>query len=397
MRKHNGSEQAPVEKILHGADGERWFGDGSPVWTQGRKDRPAKTLRQARLQRRQLVKALRRHGKGDEAALRLADKMAACRPGRRCLSSACPECMRATQRLFVATSDNLIARSNIDVKAVSVIFRGAGIVDGDLALVPDLFGRISTRLREALRKAGVGQAFGGFDISANEHKDGRFASHYRPHAWIMVPASQFARGEKVFRGFFPPSKTIRRPVFAKSFDGDLRGLAYAIKTDFVRRISLPRQPVPDGSVSRRNTRDRLLLGRQRVEMALALDRAGLGARIFLHGLRMVKTPDGARILRSEATKRPTSERQETRTTSPRVNGKQTTTRTPPRPSAPTNLPQERKPAGAQRSTGRPERRATGKDGNAPPKSVPRATDKAKVNVAEQTRREWREETGSEEG
>ena len=134
MRKHNGSEQAPVEKILHGADGERWFGDGSPVWTQGRKDRPAKTLRQARLQRRQLVKALRRHGKGDEAALRLADKIAACRPGRRCLSGACPECMRATQRLFVATSDRADCPIKLDVIAVSVIFSGAGIAEGDLAL-----------------------------------------------------------------------------------------------------------------------------------------------------------------------------------------------------------------------------------------------------------------------
>lgn len=241
------------------------------------------------------------------------------------------------------------------------------------------------------------QAIGGFDVSANEHAEQCFAPHYRPHAWIIVPVSQIARGEKAFRECFPASRTVRRPVRLQKFDGDLRGLAYAVKTDFVRRISLSRQTLADGSVTRRNTRDRPLLGRQRVEMALALDRAGLGARIFLHGLRMVKTPDGARILRSEATKRPTSERQETRTTSPRVNGKQTTTRTPPRPSAPTNLPQERKPAGAQRSTGRPERRATGKDGNAPPKSVPRATDKAKVNVAQQTRREWREETDPEEG
>ena len=104
-----------------------------------------------------------------------------------------------------------------------------------------------------------------------------------------MPASQFARGERSF-AIFSPSKTVRAgPVFAKSFDGDLRGLAYAVKTGFVRRISLPRQPLADGSVTRRNTRDRPLLGRQRVELALALDRVGLGARIFLHGLRIVKT------------------------------------------------------------------------------------------------------------
>jgi hypothetical protein len=352
MRNHAGSEQTPVEEIFRRADGERWFGDGPPLWTQGRKDRPAMTRRQACLQRRQLVKALRRHGKGNNAALRLAERIAACRPGRRCLSGACPECTRATQRLFVATSDRLITRSEISTIAVSVVFRGAGIAEGKLAQTGDPFSLVSQKLRAALRKAGVRQAIGGFDVSANEHADQRFASHYRPHAWIMVPASQFARGEKVFRGFFPPSKTIRRPVFAKSFDGDLRGLAYAIKTDFVRRISLPRQPLPDGSVTRRNTRDRPLLGRQRVEIAVARDRAGLGARIFLHGLGIVKTPDGARIVGTGATKRPTSERQETRPPSKRGGGRPTTTRTPARPSAPPNLPREHKPGGARRSTSR---------------------------------------------
>jgi hypothetical protein len=306
--------------------------------------------------------------------------------------------MRAAQRFSVATNADLLARSGVSTVAVSVVFSGAGIADGDLARWPNLFGRISRRLREALRKAGVRQAVGGFDISANEHAEQRFVPHYRPHAWIIVPASQMARGDKVFREFFPTSRTVRRPVRLQKFDGDLRGLAYAVKTDFVRRISLSRQTLADGSVMRRNTRDRPLLGRQRVEIALALDRVGLGARIFLHGLGIVKTPDGARIVGTGATKRPTSERQETRPPSKRGGGRPTTTRTPARPSAPTNPPQEREPAGAQRSTSRPERRATGKDGNAPPKSVPRATDKAKVNVAQQTRpREWREETGSEEG
>jgi hypothetical protein len=374
MRKHSGSEQTPVEEIFRGADGERWFGDGPPLWTQGRKDRPAMTRRQARLQRHKLAKALRRHGKGNEAALRLAEKIAACRPGGRCLSGTCPECTRATQRLFVATSASLIARSSVSTVAISVVLWDARVADGRLEFEPDLFGRLSRRLRAALGKAGVRQAIGGFDISANEHADQRFAPHFRPHAWIIVPASQFANASKAFREFFPPSKTIRRPVFAKSFDGDLRGLAYAIKTDFVRRISLPRQPLPDGSVSRRNTRDRLLLGRQRVELALALDRVGLGARIFLQGLRMVKTPDGARILRSEATKRPTSERQETRVPSPRVDGRLTTTRAALRPGAPPSLPKEPTPAGARRSTSEPTRRPIGKgDDPRPNQSTERRT------------------------
>jgi hypothetical protein len=383
MHKHNRSEQAPVEEILHGADGERWFGDGPPLWTQGRHDRPAKSRQQARLQRRQVVKVLRRHGKGDEVALRLADKIAACRPGRRCVSGACPECMRATQRLFVATSDNLIARSNVGVTAISVVFRGAGIAAGDLALAPDLFGRISRRLREALRKAGVRQGIGGFDISANEHQDLRFVPHYRPHAWIIVPASQMARGDKVFREFFPTSRTVRRPVRMQEFDGDLRGLAYAVKTDFVRRISLPRQTQADGSVTRRNTRGCPLLARQRVELAVALDRIGLGARIFLHALRVVRTRDGARIVGTGATKRPNDKKR-----APHQKG-----------AAEGRQPRARhrdqaRPLTCPKNVSRPEHSGARADPNGeqpektvtrPPKSVPRATDKAKVNVAQQTR------------
>lgn len=134
MRKNYGSEQPPVEEILHGAGGERWFGDGPPQWTQGRSNRPAKTSQQARLNRLQSVKALRRHGRGNEAALRLAEKIAACRPGRRCLSGACPECARATQRCSVATNVDLLARSGVGTVAVSVVFSGAGIVEDDLEI-----------------------------------------------------------------------------------------------------------------------------------------------------------------------------------------------------------------------------------------------------------------------
>ncbi len=38
------------------------------------------------------------------------------------------------------------------------------------------------RLHRALRAAGIRQAIGGFDISANEHANGEFASHWRPQA-----------------------------------------------------------------------------------------------------------------------------------------------------------------------------------------------------------------------
>ena len=67
-----------------------------------------------------------------------------------------------------------------------------------------------------------------------KHDAGRFAPHYRPHAYLFVPASQFERGEAVFREFFPVSEAVRRPVLAKAFKGYRGGLAYALKTEFQR-------------------------------------------------------------------------------------------------------------------------------------------------------------------
>lgn len=293
----DGSDTLAIRNCLADPDAERWYGDGPPHWRQGRGNRPAMTSDEARAQRGRDVKMLRRHGKGDPQALDLADDIAACRPGRRCGRAGCTECKRATQRLFVDASDHLLRRSSINVLAVSVVLRGAGAFEGDLALEPDVFGRLSRQIARALRAAGIRQALGGFDVSANEHDAGRFDPHYRPHAYLFVPASQFARGEAVFREFFPVSEAVRRPVEVNDFDGYRGGLAYALKTEFQRRVTLPRVTLPGGEVKRRNTRDRPLRACQKLELALALDRVGLGARIFLHGLRMVWTDGGIRFVR----------------------------------------------------------------------------------------------------
>ena len=123
-----------VPRILNGPTGRRWFGDGAPKWSQGRagnQPRPAGGGR-----RTPQLKVLRRHGKGNKEALLLAEKIAACRPGGRCLSGACPECMRATQRFFVATNADLLARSSVSTVAVSVILRNARVADGELGISP---------------------------------------------------------------------------------------------------------------------------------------------------------------------------------------------------------------------------------------------------------------------
>ena len=290
------AERPAIEQIL--LCSERWFRDGEPRWTEGRLNRPAMTAKEAEVRRRQTVKLLRRHGKSDPAAMKLAARLESCRPRQRCLSLACHECCRAEQRnVFVAAGEQLMQRSKrTGVTAISVVYVDARIPDRGLAKVPSLFGRVAHYLRGALIQAGVRQAIGGFDVSANEDATVGFAPHYRPHAWLLIPTSQIARCDSVFRQHFPPSTTVRRPVVMQTFDGDRRGLAYALKGDFERRISLPREVQSDETVKRRNTRHRSLLARQKLELALALDRLGLDARMFFLGLRLVNV-NGEPIIR----------------------------------------------------------------------------------------------------
>ena len=62
------------------------------------------------------------------------------------------------------------------------------------------------------------------------------------------------------------------------------------------RPFLPR-PRADGSRSTFGTRNKLIWGPQRVELALALDRAGLDARLFLCGYELVASRGDVEIVR----------------------------------------------------------------------------------------------------
>ncbi len=278
-----------VSYVLLGSSVSQWYGDGAPKWKQGRKRKAAKTSRQAEMQRRKLIKVLRRHGKGIKSALQLADLLDSCRAGHRCLSAACPECARAFQRWFVSVADSVVWAKG-EWWVVSVVWRdhrfAEGKLDADLMFLP-----LRHRLHRALRAAGIRQAIGGFDISMNEHENSKFAPHWRPHAWVFVATKDPEELKVCLNKEFSASKQVKRPVEAVPFDYSLTGLAYAIKTDFSRRVSLPRKRESDLTTTRRNTRNRPLRSMQKVELAVALHDAGLVDRLFQIGLASVLRED----------------------------------------------------------------------------------------------------------
>jgi hypothetical protein len=293
--------QSALERLLSSTPGGRWYVGGQPCWKEGPNGRSSMDQREAEEQRLRDVKMLRRHCKGNRRGLRLADKIESCEACNRCLSGSCMECRRATQRVFVDACERLLLGSAIPVTAVSVVFDKARIRQGTLVNPSDLFELLSRQLRKALGQSGIRQAFGGFDVSANEHAHNSFSPHLRPHAYVFVPTKPFKRGQKKFRSFFPTTDTVRRPIVAHDFDGHRKGLAYALKRDFQRRVTLPSRRLADGSVERRNTRDRPLRAHQKVEIALALDGLGLDARVFLHRLRLASADGRLRIVRSDST------------------------------------------------------------------------------------------------
>jgi hypothetical protein len=123
-----------IKRILRGRGGQRWYGNGPPQWLQGPKKQPCQTADEAVEARLKAVKHLKKHGSGSSAR-RVKRALKSCEPECRCLSGACPECMRAFQRWFVHAADEFIrshpASQSGGFKAVSLVPRPIQMEQGD--------------------------------------------------------------------------------------------------------------------------------------------------------------------------------------------------------------------------------------------------------------------------
>jgi hypothetical protein len=139
------------------------------------------------------------------------------------------------------------------------------------------------------------RAIGGFDISGNEHEDGEFDPYFAPHIFAFIPGVDIKLGEMDFRAFFPADDQTPRPLRISLFDGNPAAFAYAFKSEFFRRNALHRHPQRDGARSFLSTREKPMRDAQRVELAIALHRAGLASRI-LHGYDLVASNGRLKIV-----------------------------------------------------------------------------------------------------
>jgi hypothetical protein len=279
----------------------RWYGEGPPQWVEAactRRERNSRTAAEARELRERSVRLLGRYGKQDRAALSLAERLEACPPRRRCMSGACPECGRAFQRWFVANSRDLIRQ--LDGGALLMV-----------TIVPD-YGRcpldelknfnveaVWRRTKRYLAKAGVRVAFGGLDFSVNvDGKDGE--PYVQVQCTLFVPKKLWPKSDRELRIALNRSGEVARPMLVRGFDGDNAGLAYALKPTFHRRESYPQAADArrDGRSSA-NTRNRPLRGTAWTQLAVFLDRMGLGARLCLIGVKRVRKYEEVTMRRIE--------------------------------------------------------------------------------------------------
>ena len=282
-----------IADILRGPLGARFLGDDYPRWRQGRGRKLSKSIAEAEHDADLLAKALRRDG-GDDA-LALAETLDGCSSRHPCTSGGCPICRVGAQRVVVDATGGLQEELGGDALAVSVVDAAATVDLGDLR-DDDIFADGRRRIQRALADCGV-PAVGGLDVSANDHELGGFRPFWALHAWLIVPGWRMRHTEGDFRRLFPRDDAILRPVRMKHFDGQRAGRAYALKPDFDRRTSLEPRTLEDGSRSTFSTRAKPIWGQDRVELALALDRAGLDARLILRGFVLVERRNGVEIRR----------------------------------------------------------------------------------------------------
>lgn len=107
--------------ILRGRHSAKWYGDGEPRWAEGKKQRPCMNAGRAAEQRKKTIKLLTRHAPTDPRADRVRRRLQSCTADRRCLSGACPECLRAYQRWFVAEVNSVLEAENRSYRIISVV------------------------------------------------------------------------------------------------------------------------------------------------------------------------------------------------------------------------------------------------------------------------------------
>jgi len=144
----------------------------------------------------------------------LADKLAACRPRRRCGSLACPLCARAFQKAKVAAQTaaltNLQSQRSGKLVFVTIIPRTMMYAPNQLAGID--VKKANRWLKDALKAIGKRVMLGSVDFSWERRRGERYRQlHWHLAMWTRHPA----RLQKKLKAIFAGTRKYERPVDVK--------------------------------------------------------------------------------------------------------------------------------------------------------------------------------------
>ena len=262
---------------------EQYFRDGQPAWPK------APTSKEAHETRSRYIKRLLRFSSQFPDARKLAGILASCDRRQRCMSGACPECLRAFQRWFVFQVLKLTSGGgSADLRCVSVVLQNYRTADDKL----DELNPVSVKrsISATINKSNVTWVVGGIDLSLNDDTQKNQEIAWQPQLYAIAQVTDLDILSTALSDKYKSTKIVRRPVQAKKCDGTARAISYAFKTQFVRRVAYRTKVGPPGNRRKCwHTRKVFLCPSEHVHALLWMHSVGFSGRLFLHGLRMTRT------------------------------------------------------------------------------------------------------------
>jgi hypothetical protein len=258
---------------------ERWYQDGPPTW------RNAPDAAAANRAQKAIIKRLRRFGKQDAKAAKLAVMLDNCASQVRCLRGACALCQRAFKRWMVDQVHTIATgKGDLTPVAMSIIVPGGRAPLGRLGRVKahEFIRRAVSAIKAANN---VVWAIGGIDVSLNDDTARHIKIGWQLQIYLVGAAAGDTNlsllSERVRRDIGKVSAVLR-PVKVRALDGSRYGISYILKTMFVRRVAYRSQV--RGAMAW-NTRKVELKAAQHVELLLFLDELGLTQRLLFYRIR----------------------------------------------------------------------------------------------------------------
>jgi hypothetical protein len=267
-----------------------WFGDNEPIW------HGSISSQEAAQKRLKCIKRLRRFAQVMPAAQSLAERLEVCGPKQRCMSGACPECTRAFQRWFTDATYEFAWELNSygHLVAVSLVFSKFRTPLASLG--PDALGLRRALARALERSSDLAWMIGGLDISLNDDTQKGLDIAWQPQVYGQAFVQDLKAFTSHLKQEFPGTRFVARPVHIREAERTYEAISYAFKCEFVERIAYRSTRNSTGREFW-STRKVSLVAIDHVQLLLWLNDVGLAGRLYLRGVRMVRTDNGVALAR----------------------------------------------------------------------------------------------------